>query len=119
MKVKFTKNVSFTPKWRGNDTLPPADQFVVQLQGMNFADLMDTVGSFPTATDDANMQTLKLSVAFAKYLPKYAVFEKLEDNDGPVNVERVVDVPFYAELAVEVLMKLINISTPSEADEKN
>lgn len=119
MKVKFTKNVTLTPAWRGNSALPPDDQFAIDLQAMNFADFMDAVSSFPTADDDANVQTVKLSSTFAKHLPKYATVLRLEDDDGPVDITRIVGLPFYAELAVEALMKLINISTPSGGDEKN
>lgn len=125
MKVKFSRAVTYTPTWEGNDGLPAVEQFSVILKPMNMNDLFQTLDALGGIDESGrvkvNMQNLKPMLTELQHLlPKYV--EKiagLEDDNGVVTIEDIITYPRYVELAIELLMKLAEISNPSESATKN
>jgi len=120
MKVKFSKQVTITPAWRGNDSLHPADQVKVDLAVLEFDDLVTLMEAFQSKAGDGSGVDTKVIGAMAKdILPRYAVIHNLSDDDGEVDIIRIAQYPAYLDLTTEILMKLAEVSTPSKEDEKN
>ena len=125
MKVNFTKTVKFIPTWNENDKLPESEQCTVLLNTMTFGDLMSALSSIPRGqlnADDTKQReesALAINKTAVQYLPKYAHLTNLEDGDGVVTVETITSYAQYAPLCVEIFMKLLSISSPSEDDAKN
>jgi hypothetical protein len=119
MKVNFSNHINFIPTWNGNEKLPPTEQIKATLQTMQFGDFMEAISSFPKNDDDGNVKTQKLVLLMSKFLPKYASVSGLNDSAGEVDIQRILTFPYYLQLGIELLMQIINSSTPSAVDEKN
>lgn len=128
MKVAFSKTVSYVPAWRGNDKLPENEQVKCVLQVLELNELLSLVDSFNQAglegqvdTDAVDIGTMKPIVAeFAHLLPARADIKGLFDQSGAaVPVDDIVKYPVFLNLALEILMKLAEISSPNEDDTKN
>lgn len=132
MKVKFSKIVAFTPEWNDNLQLPEGERVKLNLKPMKFDDLMlvmDALGgqSAVEAAREGGAEALQSRLDMAKFLgstrdilAKYASdLTGLDGDDGALTMEDVVTYPAFMGLAIEVLMKLASISTPSETTEGN
>lgn len=132
MKFNFSSEIKFVPDWNGNKSLPADQQLSCTIKPMILGDmmqLMDAMG--PTTTDgpqevDENgnvkitgQQAMKIVAVAKDILPRYVTLQNLEDDDGPVGVEKIVTYVQYLPLATEVIMACINSSTPSAATEGN
>lgn len=128
MKVTFSKTVPYTPTWRGNTELPEEEQVKCVLQVLELNELLSLVDSFNQAglegevdTDSVDLGTMKPIVTeFAHLLPARAEIKGVFDSAGEaVSVEDIVKYPVFLNLALEILMKLAEISSPNEDDVKN
>jgi hypothetical protein len=119
MKIKFSKSVKFVPTWNGNRELPEQEQIKTVLSVLKFGDLQRVYEAFPKNDGNSADRVEKFSVLTLEYLPKHCVLEGLEDDDGPVELDRVISYPTYTQLASEILMEIIRISSPKGDDEKN
>ena len=118
MKVSFSKLVRFIPTWHGNDKLPEADQIKATLSVMSFSDLLKLSEGFGKNTD-GNVDAEKVFHMAEDLIPKYVTVENLSTDDGPANQNDLVVYPIFMGLATEILIKLSEISTPRDNDEKN
>lgn len=132
MKVKFSKSVQFTPEWNKNRELPEKDQIKLVLKPLLFDDLlaiMDALGGNKIIQEvkESGAEAVRERVDMPRVikevgalLPKYVTeFSGLEDDVGPITIEEITQYPAFLGLAIEVLMKLAEISSPSEETEGN
>lgn len=127
MKVTFSLKSVYIPKWNGNKELPKKQRLTVDMQALESLDLLTLADALERAgfskddgeVDIAADQAKALLEAVGDLLPKYTVFNGLEGDDGPLGVEEVVKFPLFQDLALEVLMALAGISSPTEDDVKN
>lgn len=129
MKVKFSNIVSYTPEWNGNRKLPAAEQVNVQFKVLPLGAYLDLVDQIQAAgltgkvdTDDkGNLSKMRPIVkAAADILPDHVELFGLTDDAGSmISVATVAGFPAFLGLAVELLMKLVEVSSPSEDDEGN
>lgn len=133
MKINFSHAVPFTPEWNENKSLPEKDQLKFELKPMLLGDLVDcgdTLSSSQLTPEEvaaavketgspSSEQRTKLKNkldAIKTYVLEYAKI--VSGNDG-FTLEDVVSYGQFAELAQEVITKLIEISAPNQADVKN
>jgi hypothetical protein len=120
MKFKFTKQVTFIPTWNGNDKLPEAEQVSVTLGVMDFADLMAMLDAMRSnVAADGKPDAAKVLLTAGSLLEKYAKLFNLEDDDGVVDLPKIVRYSAFIGLAMEIMLKLSAISTPGDNDEGN
>jgi len=119
MKVKFSKTCVFIPDWKGNLQLPVGEQVNVDLNVLEFVDLLTIMDAFSKVDASGNVNTSELIKGAASILPKYVVINHLEDDDGPVGIEQALRYPRFMDLIGLIIGKLVEISTPMERDEKN
>jgi len=120
MKHKFTKQITFTPAWNGNDKLPADEQVKVKISVMTFADLMAMLDAMrENVGADGKPEAAKVLMSAGALLSKYAQVDNLMDDDGPVDVAKVVNYSEYISLAMEIMLKLSAISTPGDNDAGN
>jgi hypothetical protein len=131
MRVKFSKSVAFTPTWNDNLKLPENERIQATLKPLEFDDLMTMMDAFgganvvreaiasgaEAAQDQFDITKMLRNVG--DILPRYVTITGLEDDDGPVDIDGVVRYPTYMGLAAELLIKVSEISMPTESDEKN
>ena len=133
MKVGFSREVNYTPIWKGNDKLPKKDQVKAVLKPLDMEDLIQLMDSLQTMSGGAvdpetltagditsNIDSVKALLSTCGHLiPKNTSVTGLEDESGPVTSEDLVKYPYYMELSAELLTELGNISMPNETEEKN
>ena len=133
MKVAFSREVKFTPKWNDNETLPENEQVKVLLRPLEMGDLVTLMDSLQTLSggeidpesltamgDTKNIDQVKMLLeACGHLIPKNTTIDNLEDASGPVTSKDVVKYPYYMELTAELLTELAGISMPTEVEEKN
>jgi hypothetical protein len=129
MKISFSKEQKYVPTWRGNDTLPLEEQVSVTLKVMNMASLMGLLDVFSEVGLTGEVDTEKVSndkikpivAQFGSMMPEYVVDLKgLFDTAGEaMTVEDIVTYPVFLNLCLELLMKLTEISSPSDDDVGN
>lgn len=119
MKVKFSKTVEYIPTWRGNAGLAPAEQIKVQLNVLQFNDLLQIMEEFQKKGADGKPDARAVSSLAMNLLPRYATIQNLEDDSGPMTMEQIVQYPSFMDLSTELLGKLSEISMPGDRDEKN
>ncbi len=128
MKVEFSLVTIYIPEWEDNHKLAKHDQVTVECTAMGTTDLLLLGDALHRAnieddqTDTNSIRTdqaeILLSIS-ADMIPKYCKILNLEDSDGVVNADRVVTVPRYNNLGLEILMNLAGVVTPKEEDLKN
>jgi hypothetical protein len=132
MKLKFSKNVLFIPAWEGNLELHPSEQISMRLKPVEFEDLMlimDAMGGSKVmeaykedGVDGAQkmLDATALLKAVKGIIPKYtSELTNLNGEEGPLTINDIVVYPNFMGLAIEIIMKLTNISMSSEETEKN
>lgn len=129
MKIDFSTSVSFVPEWRGNSKLPAKEQVKMDLEVLELGALMTLVDAFTKAglqhqesPDDMDVAAMQpILDKFGSVLPKHVKNLKgLFDASGKaVSIEDVAKYPVFLNLGVEILMKLAEISSPSDEDAKN
>lgn len=129
MKVKFSKQVKYVPTWNGNRDLPEEERISCELTVLNMGSLMDLIDSFQSLSVDGKVDTDKVESSsmkpiieqFGSLLPKHVVnFQGLYDDAGKaIEVAEIVEFPKFMHLAIELLLQLSSISSPSEDDVKN
>lgn len=129
MKYQFSKEVNFTPEWNANLDLPEEERVAFVLKVPSMGDvllLMDTLESAGDKDGNVNEDSLdagtihRLVDEARRLLPLYAEMSGLEGADDEViDVDTICEYPQFIGLITEVLFKLIEISTPNEADTKN
>ena len=125
MKIAFSRSRTYTPTWNGNDK--SEDPFRAIIRPTDMATLIDLVDVFQAAgfngkvdTDDISVNSMKAIVASgAQALPRFVKIENLHGDDGEVTIQDVVDNAFFMKLALELLAKLADFSSPTDADEGN
>lgn len=117
MKVKFSADSVIIPEWQNNRKQPEAEQVKVRLKSLNTQNLMIVLDAIQGEEGKSNRATQLL--ALTGVLREHATIENLEDDDGPVDVLRALNVPFYMGLCGEIVTGLANASMPNETDEKN
>lgn len=126
MKVKFSSETKFLPEWNGNLKAPAAEQISCIIKPLVLGDmmiLMDAMGSV-SSSDGKPMQitgeqAMRLVSAAKDILPKYVQLNNLEDDDGPVGLDKITTYAQYLPLAAEIIMACINSSTPNQETEGN
>jgi len=129
MKIDFSSSVPYVPEWRGNQNLPAKEQVKCDLEMLELGDLMSLVDAFSqagigTTAKPEEIQTGAMTPIldkFATILPKHVKNLKgLYDASGKaVGIEDIIKYPVFLNLGVELLMKLAELSSPSDEDEKN
>ncbi len=123
MKIKFSREVPYVPTWNSNRDLPEAEQVKVLLKPMRVGDLllvMDAMGRKPgEEAGDDKVDVSRLIQETGSILPKYAKISNLEDDNGPVTIEEMLNYGAYMPLAAELLMECARVSMPSESAEGN
>jgi hypothetical protein len=128
MKVEFSLITTYIPEWEGNRDLAKHEQVSVECRAMGTTDLLALGDALERAqigaevTETKKIKTEQASILLdqaAELIPKYCKILNLEDLDGPVTADRVVTVPRYNDLGLEILMNLAGIVTPDEDDLKN
>lgn len=127
MKVKFSKKITYYPTWNGN-TPEGDDAFMVTLEPCSFGELLDLVEALGNAgiqgqeLDSGQIDVKHIQPLINSYghlIAKYVEIKGLEGQDGEITIQDVVRYGAFLGLAVELLSKLTEISSPSEEDEKN
>jgi len=129
MKIDFSLSVPYTPEWRGNKDLPETEQVSCKLVVLDMGSLMSLVDAFTEMgitgevdTDNISGDKIKPVLdQFGSLLPAHVEdFTGLYDASGrALTVEDIVKYPRFLNLALELLMKLSEISSPSDDDVKN
>ncbi len=129
MQISFSREQSYTPEWRGNDKLPEAEQFTATLTLLNVEDLMFLLDAFSEAGIGGEVEQSDLAVDQLKpilksnghLLPTYVKVSNLKNSatGDEINIEQIVEFPFFLNLAAELLMKLAEVSSPSDDDVGN
>lgn len=129
MQISFSKTQTYTPEWRGNDKLVEGERFTVTMTLLNVGDLMVLLDAFSAAGIEGEVDQDTLSTAQLKpiiesngnLLPKYIKVNNLKNSDdgSEIDIQAVVEYPFFLNLAAELLMKLAEISSPSDEDSGN
>lgn len=126
MKFSFSKEVEYVPEWNGNDKLPAKEQIKCKLTVLNMASLMSLVDAFTAAGITGEAQTQDTAAMkpvldqMGPLLPKHVQITGLYDEGGKaISMEEIVEYPVFLNLCVELLMKLSEISSPSDEDTKN
>lgn len=127
MKVKFSRKVLFTPEWNGNKLLPDHERVFVNLKPLTMAELIDLAEVIGELADmrQENVTSADLKRIGSLLKTMTPIFKSnveiqgLEDENGPVTSEAVLEYQTYMELATEIMAKLSEISSPSEKSEKN
>jgi len=129
MKIDFSLSVPYVPEWRGNKTLPETEQIKCSLTVLDMGSLMSLVDAFTEIgitgevdTDNVSGDKIKpVLEQFGSLLPEHVTaFDGLFDAAGKaITVEDVVKYPRFLNLALELLMKLSEISSPSDDDVGN
>ena len=126
MKVKFSREVKFTPGWNGNKGLPEDEQctvILIPLQMGDLVSLIDVINEFSGAAGGDEI-TVELEKAVSiltriEHLKDNIQIVNLEDDSGPVTSEDIVKFPRFMGLTMEIFNELAAISMPNEEDEKN
>lgn len=132
MRVNFSKAVEYIPEWNGNTSLPTVQQIKVTLRPMRFEHVMSVMdamgGNAALAAAQggsaeelaAQINTAHVVTEIATILPMYAEnLLNLDGDEGALSIADISTYPSFMNLAVELLMKLVSISTPTETDEGN
>lgn len=134
MKLTHSKSVKFYPVFAGNADLPDADKFFVELRPMDRADLFRAAPEIvhikgrinsADAGDYAAYQALQfaketLEIFDRNDLKKYIMgISNLTLNGEPVSSSNLTEDPIFSSLVIEILMKLMEISSITEEDAKN
>lgn len=119
MKIKFSKTVHYVPTWRGNAELTPSEQITAALNVLQFNDLLQIMEEFQKKGIDGKPDARAISSLAMSLLPRYVTIENLNDDDGPMTIEQIVQYPSFMDLSTELLGKLSEISMPGDRDEKN
>ncbi len=129
MQIEFSLDHPYTPEWRGNDKLPEAEQFTATLSIMDVADLMFLLDTFSEAGIEGQVEQDELSTEQLKpilksvghLLPTYVKIINLRNKKTgtEITVEEIVKYPYFLPLASELLMRLAEVSSPSEDDTGN
>jgi len=129
MQISFSREHVYTPEWNGNDKLPEAEQFTATLKILDVGDLLFLLDAFSNAgiegkvevSDVGTTQLRPILETVGHLLPKYVTVKNLrnKESDVDIDVAQIVEFPYFMSLSVELLMKLAEVSTPSETDEKN
>jgi len=125
MKVKFSKSVDYKPEWNKNHE--SSDPFTATIKPAEMGDLLDIVDAFSSVgmqkidTETADPKAMRTIVeACASILPKYVELKNLTDLAGnALQIDALLKFLMFTPLAVELLGKLVEISTPSDDDEGN
>lgn len=117
MKVKFSTDTSFIPSWKGNKELSEADRVTVRLKALNTQNLLIVLDAIQG--EDGKAGRTHQLVALADVLKEHATIVNLTDDDGPVDMVRALNIPFYMGLIGEIVTELANASMPNEDDSKN
>lgn len=129
MKVSFSKTQPYVPIWNSNRDLPEDQQIKCILGVLDMAALMNLLDAFTQAGLAGKVDTDRIDGSrirpvlnqFGDLLPKYVTeFNGLFNSSGEaVTVGDLTTYPKFLNLALELLMKLSEISSPSEEDAKN
>lgn len=128
MKITFSDTVPYVPSWRGNDKLPDKEQIKCELKVLDMGSLLNLVDAFSKAGIQGEVDTNADAAAlrpvleqFGSLVPQHVVsFKGLFDDAGKaITIEQVIEYPVFLNLSLELLMKLAEISSPSEEDIKN
>lgn len=129
MQVEFSAEVSYTPTWNGNDKLPEDERITCKLVVLDMNALIALVDAFSEAGITGEVDTDKVEGSvikpvlkqFGELLPAHVQdFDGLYAKKGEkITIEQVVNFPKFLNLALELLMKLAEVSSPSDDDTKN
>jgi hypothetical protein len=125
MKHTFSRNVPYVPEWNGNRSLPPDQQITAVIKPLKVNKLlilMDALGGMRGGTDPnmlGRAEVTKVLKEVGHLLPEHVAITNLEDGDGPVPMEDIIEYPIYMSLATELLMQCATVSMPSEVAEGN
>ena len=129
MQISFSREHVYAPEWNGNNDRPEAEQFTATLKILDVGDLLVLLDAFSKAgvevkveVNDVGTNELRpILETVGHLLPKYVTVKNLrnKESDIDIDVAQIVEFPYFMSLSVELLMKLAEVSTPSETDEKN
>lgn len=129
MQISFSTEHVYVPEWRGNDKLPAGEQFSTTLKILNVEDLMFLLDAFAEAGIEGEVEAETLGSEQIKpilksnghLLPKYVVISNLKNSitSTELTIAEIVEFPFFLNLAAELLMKLAEVSSPSDEDTGN
>lgn len=129
MQISFSREHVYAPEWNENDKLPEAEQFTAILKILDVGDLLFLLDAFSNAGVEGKVEVSDVGTAQLRpiletvghLLPKYVTIRNLrnKESDTDIDIGNIVEFPYFMSLSVELLMKLAEVSTPSETDEKN
>jgi hypothetical protein len=129
MQISFSREHVYAPEWNGNNNLDPAEQFTATLKILDVGDLLFLLDAFSNAGVEGKVEVSDVGTAQLRpiletvghLLPKYATIKNLrnKESETDIDIAQIVEFPYFMSLSVELLMKLAEVSTPSETDEKN
>ena len=129
MQISFSREHVYVPIWNNNNKLPEGEQFSATLKILDIGDLLFLLDSFNEAGVQGTVEVTAVGVSQLRpilktvghLLPKYVTIKNLRNKESNIDVDiaQIVEFPYFMSLSVELLMKLAEVSTPSETDEKN
>lgn len=130
MQIAFSRSVPYVPEFNKNKALPEDKQIKTLLVALEFGELISVTDALQRAGLDKVDTTRLAEIDLAKMkaviemagelIPAHVKsLEGLNDSDGPVKTTDLLSYSPYIELGFELLVKLVNISSPSETDAKN
>lgn len=127
MKVKFSREVTVTPSWNGNETAE--EKFTATMKPVAFGELLEVLDAFQAAgiaagavdTSQLDGKVIRnILDACSGVLNKYVTLRNLQDEQGvELTIKDVVTYGPFMMLAMELVGRLVQISTPTEEDEGN
>ena len=124
----FSKKIKFVPEFNKNREQPAADQFNVEIQPVEMGTLLTMMDAFERMGVAGEVDTEKLGTdtiktmleQFGTLLPEHCKIVGLKDaDDNEITTDDVVRFGPLMPLAMELLLQLSQISSPSEDAEKN
>lgn len=124
----FSKKVTFIPEFNGNRDLPANARLSVEIKPVELGTLITMMDAFERMgmsgqvdTADLGTDTIKTMLEqFGALLPEHCKIVGLTDaSDEPIATDDVVRYGPLMPLAMELLLELSRISSPSEDAEKN
>lgn len=129
MKTDFSKDHDYTPEWNGNKELPEDEQVKCVLSVLDMDALMALLDAFTEVGIEGEVDTDSIDAAkikpvleqFGDLLPKHVTeLSNLFGKKGDaLTIEDVVKYPVFLNLALELLMKLTEVSSPTDEDVGN
>ena len=128
MKVDFSTELLYTPEWNGNRELEEHERIFATLKPLTLSemiDLMDVLSYVSNVQGTTNISTAdtkkigELLVSLAPIFEKNVHLQGLEGQKGSLTSTDILQYQYFMDLTTEIMNKLVELSMPSVASEKN